>query len=191
MAALRFLVVCIVVGLAAGSEARAQIAGVVSEIRAGVTDDDTDLLRGGERVDGIDLNAEVLFASPGILCWILSPRPHLGLDLNTAGEAHQGYLGLTWTAYPLDLALSGGGRDIGLWAAAKGGGAYVFGRSGRTAGGDVATGSRALFRLGAEVGYDVTDALSVSFYYHHESNSGLADRNRGLDTMGVRLGWRL
>lgn len=51
-------------------------------------------------------------------------------------------------------------------------------------------GSRVLFRLGAEIGVDVTERINVSVVYDHASNANLADANEGLNNAGVRVGWR-
>ena len=45
---------------------------------------------------GADVNLEILFNSPDLLSVIGSPRPHIGADINTAGNTSDGYFGLTW-----------------------------------------------------------------------------------------------
>ena len=51
-------------------------------------------------------------------------------------------------------------------------------------------GSRVLFRLGAELGVDVTERISLSAIYEHASNANLAEENEGLNNAGIRVGWR-
>ena len=48
--------------------------------------------------DGVDIVGEVLFKSPDIFSIIGSPRPTLGVSVNTAGRTDYAYFDLTWTA---------------------------------------------------------------------------------------------
>ena len=157
--------------------------GVVSEIRGGVLAHDVAFL-GESEEEGVDINVELLFAAPwaagraGIVGGLLSPRPHLGLQANTDGGASQAYAGLSWR-----IALA-----ARLWFGLAAGGALHNGDlddGPRTK----ALGSRVLFRLAGEIGYDLTPALSVSLYYDHESNAGFAKDNEGLNNAGIRIGW--
>ena len=52
-------------------------------------------------------------------------------------------------------------------------------------------GGNLLFRIGAEIGYQVDRNLSVSFFIDHDSNGGTANRNQGLNSLGLRLGYAL
>ena len=162
------------------------LLGILSEVRGGVLSHDIGFL-GGDEETGADINAEVVFVTPwefgesGFLGWLLQPRPHLGVQVNTGGDTDQIYAGPTWTYHPL------GDVRIGLGA----GGALHNGelteRVGRKR---KALGSRALFRLSAEIGYQLTRAVDVSLYFDHESNAGLLEENEGLNNAGVRVGWR-
>ena len=160
------------------------LGGVLSEVRGGVLAHDVAFLANDEE-EGVDINAEVLFAAPrffpaeGALDALLNPRPNFGVQANSAGHASQVYAGLTWTFHPLG--------DVWTGLAAGGtvhDGDLAEGRDGK------ALGSRVLFRLSAEVGHDLTEALSVSLYFDHESNGGLAEDNEGLNNAGIRVGWR-
>src|SRR3546814_20920643 len=75
-------------------------------MKVGVMSHDVSVL-GSNEEQGIDVNAEILFASPEFLSAIWSPRPHLGADINTAGDTSQLYLGLTWRWQPFDSPLWG------------------------------------------------------------------------------------
>lgn len=161
------------------SVAPAQVAGPISELRAGALAHDIGFLGGGKE-DGVDLNAEVLFHSPRILDFAYSPRPHLGIQVNGRGQTSQIYAGLTWTFWPFDR----------LWVGFGAGGTLHNGETGDNVPGRKALGSHVLFRLSGEVGYDVTDHVSVSLYFDHESNAGLADNNQGLNNAGIRVGYR-
>ncbi|MFQ5468508.1 MAG: acyloxyacyl hydrolase [Kiloniellaceae bacterium] len=158
-------------------QARAQEGSVVSEIRAGVLAHDIDFL-GRSKEDGIDFNAEVLFRSPWFLDFVFSPRPHLGAQVNSHGDTSQIYAGLTWTYSPLDR----------FWLGFGAGGMIHNGETAHKDPDQKALGSHALFRLSGEIGYDLSELLSISLYYDHESNANLADNNEGLNNAGVRFG---
>jgi lipid A 3-O-deacylase len=173
------------VGLCARAGAEPPGGRIVSEAKGGVLAHGLGVFAGG-RESGSDINAELLFAPPGlveaegVLGRLANPRPHLGLQLNTAGETSQVYAGLTWTLRPLEapvfLGLSAGGTvHTGDLDEARR---------------QTALGSRVLFRLAAELGWQLTGRLSVSLYYDHESNANLADENEGLNNAGLRVGWR-
>ena len=53
-----------------------------------------------------------------------------------------------------------------------------------------ALGSRLLFHLGLEVGWRFDHRIGLSLFWEHMSNSALAQRNQGLDSLGLRLGYR-
>jgi lipid A 3-O-deacylase len=47
-----------------------------------------------------------------------------------------------------------------------------------------------LFRIPIEVGYSITAHHRLMLGFDHVSNAGLASENEGLDTLGVRYGYR-
>ena len=49
-------------------------------------------------------------------------------------------------------------------------------------------GSPVLFRESLELGYRFAEVHSLSVMLDHISNADLADRNEGLDTLGIRCG---
>lgn len=169
---------------ATGAAADEGRGGIVSEVKIGVLQHDVEFLP-VSREPGQALNAEILFDSPGFLEPIWSPRPHFGASVSLEGETDQLYAGLTWTFRPFD-----DGGLAPLWLSAFGGGAVHDGEEEAIDPDRKALGSPALFRFGGEVGWDVTDRVSVSVHYSHVSNAYLADLNEGLDQAGIRLGWR-
>lgn len=172
-------------GLAAGAAAAEEPAGpAVSEIRLGLLQHDVELLA-PNREPGQGLNAEFLFRSPGFLDRLGAPRPHLGGSVSFEGEADHLYAGLTWTFRPFD-----DGPAAPLWLSAFGGGAVHDGQLTSRDPDEKQLGSRILFRFGAEIGWQLSQRVSVSAYYAHISNAYLASPNEGLDDVGVRLGWR-
>ena len=163
------------------------LGGIVSEVRAGALMHDVGFL-GDSKERGSDINGEILFLplgfgseDDGLVANLLNPRPHLGVQINSTGATSQIYAGLSWRFFPI----------ADLWLGLGAGGMVHNGKlNNRRDQRDKALGSRVLFRLSAELGYDVTDNLSVSIYYDHESNAGLADDNEGLNNAGGRVGWR-
>ena len=160
--------------------AQADETGLISEVKLGVLAHDLRFIAADPVEEGIDINAEILFTSPGFFEPIWSPRPHIGAQFNVNGRTSQIYAGLTWTFSLVDR----------LWLGASVGGAWHNGETDAVGFSRKALGSKALFRLSAELGYDLTEELSISLYLDHESNAFLADRNPGLDNAGVRFGWK-
>lgn len=167
--------------------------GWLSELRFGAMAHDPQFLDGKER--GADLNGELLFTTPVPLAWVegvsprwrwlLQPRPHIGFLANTAGHTSAGYLGLTFTA-PLayDVLRPGDAIRFDLF----GGGAVNDGLHNSRLADRKSLGSSTLFRVGGEIGYQFTPRYSVSLYLDHQSNGGLARRNQGYNTLGLRFG---
>lgn len=153
---------------------------LISEIKGGVMDHDVNFL-GSSKEDGLNVNMEVLFATPDILRPLWAPRPHVGVHINTAGDTSQAYAGLTWTLRS---------ERFPIWAAASFGGSIHNGETGRGDRDEKELGSRALFRESVEVGYDINQRLNVSLIFDHVSNASLADENEGLNNFGVRFGYR-
>ncbi len=159
--------------------ARAQDS-FLSEIKGGIMAHDAPLLA-SEKEGGVDVNLEALFLSPDFLSFLASPRPHVGTHINTSGDTNQLYAGLTWTWYPFQNP---------LWGAFSFGGSVHDGKLHATERDRKALGSRVLFRLGAEIGYDVTEDWRISLLWDHVSNADLADENESINNVGVRLGFR-
>jgi lipid A 3-O-deacylase len=163
---------------------------LVDEIKTGVLAHDVGFL--GHHVEtGADINLEMLFASPDLLNVIGSPRPHIGADINTAGNTSGGYFGLTWGCTLFQNLLRPGD---GIFINGSLGGAIQDGFTGTAATkpppGRKLLGSAALFRESAELGYQITPVVSVSALLDHISNANLAPRNAGITSAGARLGFK-
>ena len=172
----------------APTRAAAQVK-VIDEVKVGVLGHDVGFLT--HHVEGgADVNLEMLFTSPEALRIIGSPRPHIGADINTAGNTSDGYLGLTW-GITLVPSLFGGGA---VFANGSLGGAVQDGFTGTTTSvappGRKLLGSVALFRESLELGYQMTPIVSVSALLDHISNANLAPRNAGITSAGARLGFK-
>lgn len=158
--------------------------GIISEVKLGLLEHDVSFFGHGKE-PGRDINAELLFTSPDFLSAIFAPRPHLGVSINTAGATSLAYAGLTWSFYPFN-----GGAIGHLWFSPFLGGALHNGELRTDDPNRKENGTRALFHLGGEVGIDVTEQVNVSIYYEHSSNANLGGHNEGINSAGVRLGWR-
>jgi lipid A 3-O-deacylase len=160
-------------------------AGVVDEIKAGVLAHDVGFL--GDPVEGgADVVGEVLFKSPAFLSAIGAPRPTLGVSANTEGKTDYAYADLTWTATIWHPAAE---SEDGLYLGGFLGGAVHDGRLEASSAGNKDLGTRALFHLGIEIGYQITPACSVEAYLSHLSNADISSRNPGLNNVGLRTGF--
>ena len=160
-------------------EAREGSLGILSEIRIGLLAHDRGPFSRNEE-DGIDGNFELLFASPAVLDVIWSPRPHIGFSINSEGNTSQLYAGLSW-----DWSFAGN------WFAGFSLGGAVHDGETRTAEPDrKELGCHLLFRESVEVGYRFDGRHGLSVFLDHISNARLCDANEGLETVGIRYGYR-
>lgn len=139
--------------------------------------------------DGAGINFELLFKAPEFLSVIGSPRPVIGANIATANNAtSQFYAGFEWKTYFADR----------FFASGMLGGVLHNGETdpfNPVLDADRAMmtqylGCTAMFRLGADIGYDISERISTSVHWSHISNAGLCDENEGLDNLGVRVGYR-
>lgn len=151
----------------------------IREMRIGLLNHDTDGLWSGlKREHGPDVNAEVIFDTPVDVFGIVL-RPAAGGTINTRGDTSKVYAYARWEQEWGDAFLA-----LGLGAA------WHDGQTGFTSPDRKSLGSRVLFHVPAEIGYAFTPRYAASIYFDHMSNAGLADRNEGMDSLGVRLGIR-
>jgi len=131
------------------------------------------------RESGVDLNAEWTPAWPARQLGPATVGSQLGVTLNSAGDTSYVYGGLH-----LRLGQSQGwyGR-VGLGAALHNGETELVSNDRK------ALGARLLFHIPLELGYQ-WPRHSLSLYFSHISNGYTRDANEGLDTLGLRLGWR-
>jgi hypothetical protein len=142
-------------------------------VRAGLLIHDVAPLWGNTRQErGADLNLEFTAGGP----WPI--RPLAGVSINTAGHTSQLYAGLVYEYQP-------GRFNFGL---AAGGAIHTGALASSTT---RSLGSRLIFRIALEIGYELQPGQELSIYLAHISNAGLADHNAGLDTLGLRWTWRL
>jgi lipid A 3-O-deacylase len=174
------LLVGLVSGLARPASAETGLAAWFYEVKAGLLYHDVDNLWSGfRREDGVDINGEVIFA-PKIDLFGGALRAALGGSWNTGGDTSKAYLDLR---YMYEF-------DNGIFLSAGGGGAIHDGDTDLKHNDRKALGSRLLFHIPAEVGYRFAGHHALSVYFDHISNAYLADENEGMDTLGVRYGYR-
>ena len=182
MRSLRTLI-CLVVA-AAGlcleqGAARAQNFGIY-EVKGGLLAHDVPDLWSGFSLErrAVDANLEVSFICLPFLGGTL--RPVVGGTLNTRGDTSHGYFDARWQfELPFNLFL---GTGVGV--------AVHTGLLDPTDIDRKALGSRALFHIPLEVGVRLDQHNSLSIYFEHTSNAGLANYNEGMDRIGLRYGYR-
>ncbi len=194
----RYLIASVAVfgiGAAGVPPAAAQAPSAYDEVRLGVLAHDVAFAGGVE--PGADINLEL--TSPSIVDpewgrtlpvwsrWLVHPRLHAGVEINTSGATDNAYAGLTWTAnLAQDLIRPGDGLEFSyLFGPAINDGHHQVGRADRKS-----LGSNVLFHLGGEIAYRITPRVSVGIYYDHESNGGLSRYNRSLNDLGLRVAYR-
>lgn len=176
---MRSWVAAFAVVLAALPLGRAEAAaGIVDAMALGVLAHDVPI-GDGHHEDGADGNAELRFVSPGFLAPLGAPRPHLGIDLNSAGKNSLAYGGLTWTANFSPLLFG----NLGL------GGAVHDGPDDSSTGDHKGLGTRVLFHEYVELGARIRAPWSVSVFLDHASNADLGRHNPGLTNLGLRVGY--
>lgn len=166
--------------------ASAKAESIVDEVRFGVFAQGWGG-PGADKEQGVGMNAEALFKSPRVFSVIGSPRPQFGATVASDSDAtSQIYAGLEWKVDVTDK----------FFIAASFGGAIHNGETDFDPVADAPRltnttflGCRALFRIGGDIGYKITDRLRGSIHLDHMSNAELCDENEGHDNFGARLGY--
>lgn len=176
---LRWTVIGFVWGLLAAGGAAAAQESLIHEMKVGLLNHDVDgLWSGFNRESGADVNIE-LVVGRGVELFGGKIRPALGASVNTTGDTSKAYVDLRWDR---DF-------DSGVFVGI-GVGAAVHDGELSPARGRKALGSRVLFHIPVEAGFRVSERIGISLYFDHVSNAYLADENEGMDTLGIRLGYR-
>ena len=178
--------------LAGPAPAHAQ--SIVSEVQLGLLYHDVPILS-SQKEHGVDFNGQLDFVSPvpqsavaGIspaLRWLLTPRPAIGLSVNSAGYTSQAYLAAVWTA---DLADDVFRPGDGLFFSFGFGPGFNNGHVSSTRDDEKSLGSNILFHETLDLGYRITPRWNVSMFFDHSSDAGITTRNEGLDDLGLRVG---
>lgn len=163
---------------------------IISELRFGVLVHDSVFLNShhanylnpleNRYESGADFNPEIVFVSPDFLDIIFSPRFNIGGTINSGDDTNSAYAVASWDyIWDNDIFLEG---FLGM--------AWHDGERHDGNPDNIEFGSRALFRLGAEVGWRWRKVHGVSFIWEHLSNAGwLSDKNQGINNIGFRYGY--
>ncbi|MES1989974.1 MAG: acyloxyacyl hydrolase [Pseudomonadota bacterium] len=152
---------------------------IVSEVRLGLYDHESELFGDRYETSDPDVNVEILFNAPDWLAWMANPRLNIGADINTGSGTSIGYGGLVWTYDVTDA----------LFIEGAFGGAIHDGETDRPTADQMDLGCRVMFHESASIGYRVSDNTSVMVTVDHMSNAGLCSSNPGITNAGVRLGY--
>lgn len=149
-------------------------------MRFGLLYHDLGFWGGSGREEGFDINGELMF-SPAAAFFSGSIHPNLGLSVNTSGGTSKIYAGGVWQY----RGNSGWFVDLGLSMAIHNGETDSESEAEMNQ-----LGSPILFRLSFEAGFSLTEHHQLSLLFDHMSNAYLVDPNEGLDTLGLRYGYR-
>lgn len=177
---MRRIVLAVLFALAALPARAEGLGGVIYEVKGGLLyHDEGHLWSNFRRESGVDFNAELQF-TPSLPLLGGAIRPALGGSLNSSGDTSKAYLDARWNWEWNNGLLLG----IGLGGAVHNGDLDLKDRDHK------ALGSRVLFHIPVEIGYRFDGHQALSLYFDHVSNGYLASPNEGLDTIGLRYGYK-
>jgi lipid A 3-O-deacylase len=176
-----FRAVAAVLVLSWGLMSACRAEGLVRELKIGGLYHDVPNLWSGFQLEprSLDINIEALFGPHIDLPWG-TLRPAFGATVNTVGATSKLYLDARWEIE----------SPSGIFLALGVGAAVHNGEIGPVADDRKALGSRLLFHFPAEIGVRWDGHNSLSVYFEHISNGYTQDYNEGLDSIGVRYGYR-
>ncbi len=164
-----------------------------SEIKLGVLQHDPTWAGGREK--GINLNPELIIASPVNDSWVASlpewtrfafqPRPTVGVEINTADGTNEAYLGATWAWQLVGNVFK---PDDGIEFAFFFGASFNDGKITSHIPDRKSLGSNLLFRENFELGYRISPEYLVSLNFDHLSNAGFGVHNQSINDVGIRFG---
>jgi lipid A 3-O-deacylase len=158
-----------------------QARPLIDEVRLGVLAHDVPELWSGWTIENRkpDLNGEFIL-SPSLAFLGGKIRPAIGGTWNTGGGTSKAYIDARYE-YQTALGMFFG---LGLGAAVHNGYLDPVSLDHK------ALGSRVLFHIPIEVGYRFDNGQTLSVYFEHISNGYTQRSNEGLDSLGVRYGFR-
>lgn len=185
----RLLISASALCLAATLPASAQL---LEEVRVGVAQHNICVLDcdNADKEDGPNMTGELVFASPDVFRYILSPRPMITGSYNTAGNTSYGGVGLVWN---FDFAEKWSFEPSLGYVFHDGANASPFPqgdpRSDAFSEVNVLLGSDDLFRTGLALNRDMGENWGLQLQYDHLSHGQILGngRNQGLDNIGVRV----
>ena len=151
--------------------------GIFSEVRLGVLAHDPF----AQKEDGVDINAELYFDDFDWFEGSWDVRPSLGASVNTDGDTSKVYLDLNFGGPISDSVFV----ELGAGVAVHDGETDTLDPDRKE------LGSHVLIHLAANIGVMLADTVSLSIYVDHVSNAGIEEHNEGLETAGLRIGFKL
>ena len=181
--------------VAAMTVCQAANAQLIEEVRTGVMAHNicvTDC-KNANKEDGVNVQGELVFASPNLLHIVGSPRPYAMGSVNTAGETSFGAVGLMWDWHfargwsfepSVGYAIHDGETKNPFVRGTPE--AATFGRE------KLLLGSRDLFRTGFALNRDLGENWGMQVIFEHLSHGQILGngRNQGLDSLGARIYWK-
>lgn len=167
-------------------------AQLVEEVRVGVLQHNICVsdCKNANKEDGPTVEGELVFASPGVFRYILSPRPYAIASINASGDTSYGGVGLLWNfdfaeKWSFEPSLGYVIHDGALESPFPQGSpeSEAFARE------NVFLGSEDLFRTGFAINRDFGENWGGQLVYEHLSHGQILGegRNQGLDSAGVRV----
>jgi len=174
--------VCVLIAVPAAAGERAP-RGLIYDVKVGVQVHDVPYMWSGFNKEpySADLNVEVMF-SPAIMLLGGAIRPAIGATINFDGYTSKAYIDARWQWECSWHTFIGVGIGIAVHDGIDE--SFVVEPDRKL------LGRRVLFHPNAEVGYRLDEHNSLSLYFEHISNASTAAKNQGLDTLGVRYGYR-
>ena len=130
--------------------------------------------------DGVDYNLEVVFNQIPLEFWQGKFHPNMGISVNDRGNTSKVYAGMLWRRALTDRVTFSSGLSLVLHD----------GETNQKVEGSKRLGSRMLFRIPLELGYDFNNSNSVAIVLEHTSNASIDFPNEGMDSLGVRYQYR-
>ncbi|MEM9740453.1 MAG: hypothetical protein AAF829_11340 [Pseudomonadota bacterium] len=167
-------------------------AQLVEELRVGVLQHNICVsdCKNADKEDGPTVEGELVFASPDVFRFILSPRPYAIASINTAGDTSYGGVGLVWN---FDFAEKWSFEPSFGYVIHDGANESPFPQGSPEAAAfaeeNVFLGSDDLFRTGLALNRDFGPNWGGQLIYEHLSHGQILGdgRNQGLDSAGARI----
>lgn len=160
------------------------LLGFITEVWVGLDYHDAGIF-GRHKEPGVDGDMEIRFLPIEFLDFLASPRPDLGLHINSAGATNQVFFGLTWEFWFLKNLFV-----VPSWGFSVNDDCCLDNNSNNTTT-RKQLGSHFLFREALELGWNITGPHNISILVDHVSHGHiLASENEGMDSLGLRYGYR-
>jgi lipid A 3-O-deacylase len=171
---------CLLTLLLANAYAQAgEPAPLISEVRFGLVEQGVLIFSNHRRESGIGLSGDVVFERPSFDLLYGSVHPILGGGVSLNGGTNRLYGALPWEFEKSSFFI-----DVGS------GFAVHDGRLHGDSEDEKHYGSRVLFYHQMDLGYAITEHYRLALVFDHMSNAYLAKPNNGMNTFGLRLGYR-